>query len=387
MKVLMADSLVGNDYSFCLCSGLNSAGIDVDLVVTEDRQVNTEAAFSLKFWAPSKGQATGKVKKTGLYIKYLMDLLRYIRKNDIKVVHFQFFRRERIEVLFYVLLRMLGVKVVFTAHDIFPHNRRKIDYPLRSLVYRASQGIIAHSEHIKKKLKEEFDVNDEKIFVIPHGDFDYYLPETPVPQSMARKTLGLKKEDQVVLFFGFIKEYKGLDLLLDAFETAAAENPRLKLVIAGMPESEQLQSQYEARIQQMDAGNRVIAHFKFVENEMIPVYFSASDAVALPYKNIYHSGIVHLAYSFAKPLIATKVGDFEECIEEGKSGFLLNQNTAEQFADKLMEAFSNPAKLSEMGEYARHLNETKYSWKNAALLTKMMYEALDPPNKIYSNIA
>ena len=105
-------------------------------------------------------------------------------------------------------------------------------------------------------------------------------------------------------------------------------------------------------------------------------YFIASDVVVLPYRRISHSGIPHLAYTFGRPIIATNVGDFEEVIEEGKSGFVLYSNTQENLSEKIIQAFSDKLKLEEMGKYARNFCATKSTWKDSAESLIPIYEKM-----------
>lgn len=373
-RVIMLDATLGNDYSVCLCLGLSAVGVDVSLVVPENRVVNTSTDFEVKRLMPTKGPGTGGVRKIFPYLKYLTQLSTYVTKNDIGVVHFQFFRRERIESVFFLLLRLLGTSLVYTAHNVLPHESRRLDHLFRFVVYRSAKMIIVHSQHIKKKLAKTFRVNPAKIRVIPHGNFDIYLPEESVSRAEARAHLSLSDEDSIGLFFGFIREYKGLDLLLDAFQAITRHNERLKLVIAGAPQTPELENRYRKKIIQISRNDSILFHPRFIPSEEVATYFLASDIVILPYEEIDHSGIIHLAYSFGRPVIAADVGDFAEMVEDGKSGYLLNENTPQCLAEAMLGAFSDRDRLEEMGAYARHLSETKYSWRNAARHTMSVYE-------------
>jgi glycosyltransferase involved in cell wall biosynthesis len=228
---------------------------------------------------------------------------------------------------------------------------------------------------MKNKLVRDFGVDREKIRVIPHGNFDHYISREPMSKAAARASLGLSEMDNVALFFGFIREYKGLDLLLDAFEHCARYSSPLKLVIAGAPQTTELENHYRRRINQISTDDSIVFHANFIPSEKVATYFVACDVVILPYKEIDHSGLVHLAFSFGRPLIATNVGDFSEVIEEGMSGYLLKENSAQCLSETIVEAFSNGPRLQDMGKYARKLSETKYSWLEIARKTRDLYES------------
>lgn len=377
MRVTMIDALVGNDYSICLCSALHAVGVNVELITPANRVVNLPIDFPVRRWMPTKDPGRGKFWKTIHYFGYLARLIAYVVKNNRgrQIVHFQFFRSERIESLLFPLLRLLGVKLAFTAHNVLPHENSQVDYLFRFIVYTSANLIIVHSEHIKNKLAKNFRIDQEKVKVVPHGNFDHYIPRGPISRFEARASLNLSKTDNVALFFGFIREYKGLDTLLDAFEIYSSKGRQLRLVIAGAAHPPALENHYRRRIDQITSNGSILFHAGFIPSEKVAAYFSACDVVILPYKEIDHSGIVHLAYSFGRPLIATNVGDFAEVIEDGKSGYLLKENSAECLSETMLDAFSDTAHLEDMGNHARKLSETKYSWLEIAKRTRKLYES------------
>jgi D-inositol-3-phosphate glycosyltransferase len=369
----MIDALVGNDYSLILCNALKKEGTDITLVVTEDRKLNGNEVFEIKRWLPSKTKGKSRIDKTVKYFRYLMRLYSYIKKNA-DVVHFQFFRRRRIESLFYYLLSKSGVKLVHTVHDVIPLDESKTDRFFNNIVYKASSRLIVHSEPNKKVLSG-FNIDPAKIYPVPHGNFDVFLTEEMVTRDCARKKLSLTTDAEVLLFFGFIKKYKGLDLLLDAFEIASSKNKKLYLVIAGATDTEELNQHYLSRIGNITSGDRIIYHNRFIDDKEVQVYFQSADLVVLPYKQISHSGVMHLAYSFGRPLIVTDAGDFIFTVTDDKSGFVVSRYEPEVLASVIEEGFSDKQKLEQMSTHILGLNNTKYTWENAARLTKEVYQA------------
>ncbi len=377
VKAVVVDSLVGNDYSLCLCAGLTEAGQEIGLVTVENRESPFAVDYPLMKWAPQK-QGGSKIGKLFQYFGYLWRLYRYAAKQKKygHVLHFQFFRRERVESFYVAFLKMMGIRIVYTAHNIVPHEGTSLDRWLKALVYRSAHAIIVHSNYIKKALLEAFPMPADKIHVIPHGNFDHYLPKEPLSKAAARSRLGLTAENKTLLFFGYIREYKGLDLLLDAFVIAAAIDPELRLVIAGAPHTDALERSSNELIERSGLADRVIFHAKFIPHEDIELYFVSSDLVVLPYKHIYHSGIIHLAYSYGRPSLATNVGDFSETIEQGKSGYILEENSPQALADMILKAVEDPQKLCEMGRYAKSLSSSKYSWTDIGRQTRRVYEVV-----------
>lgn len=377
IKVLMIDSWVGkdgNDYALFLCDALKKAGIDITLVVTDDNKNNGTVDFPFLPLSPSKTKSISKYEKFFKYYQYLLNIYKLIRKEKFDIVHFQFFRRRRIESLYFVMLKLIGIKLAHTVHDVTPLNENKLDHFFTLMVYKTADLLFVHSNSNKRALAQQINLNEDKIKAVPHGDFDKYILDQIVTKPEARKFFGLTKEQNVLLFFGAIKEYKGLDILFNSLALASKKINNLTLIIAGMPDPVELKIEYKNSISKLPKEINVIFHDQFIPNEDIEKYFMASDVVVLPYRRISHSGVLHLAYSFGRPVIATNVGDFQETIDEGKSGFVLSSNSPENLSEKIIQTFSDRVKLEEMGKYARHLSESKYSWKNSADLMKPIYE-------------
>ena len=378
IKVIMIDSWVGkdgNDYALHLCKALKMAGIDITLVVTDDNVDDGTIDFPFLPISPSKTKSVSKYKKLFKYYNYLLNVYKLIRKEKYDVIHFQFFRRRRIESLYFLMLKLIRIKLAHTVHDVTPLNENKLDHFFSLMVYKTADVLFVHSNSNKKAL-QQLKLSEEKIKVVPHGDFDTFIPDRIITKPEARKFFGLTQEQNIILFFGAIKEYKGLDILLNSLSFASDKINNLTLLIAGMPDPIELKFEYTNIISDLPKEINVIFHDKFIPNVDVEKYFIASDVVLLPYRRISHSGVLHLAYSFGRPVIATNVGDFEETIDEGKSGFVLASNSPENLAEKIIQAFSNRPKLEEMGRYARHLSETKYTWEKSAELMKPIYEKM-----------
>ena len=270
----------------------------------------------------------------------------------------------------------MRIKLAFTVHDITPLNNSKLDHLFNLLVYKTADILFVHSNSNKRTLAQKIKLNEEKIRVMPHGDFDNYIPDRIPTKSEAKKIFGLSQEDNVILFFGAIKEYKGLDILLNSLFLSSMKINNLALIIAGLPETVKLELNYKNMISKLPKMIKVIYHTEYIPSTEVAKYFIASDIVVLPYRKVTHSGITHLAYTFGRPVIATKVGDFEESIEEGKSGFMISSLNPENLSEKLIHAFSDKLKLEEMGKYARNFCATKYSWKDSAESLIPVYEEM-----------
>jgi D-inositol-3-phosphate glycosyltransferase len=372
VKIVMIDSLISNDYTFWLCRGLARDGVDVTLITTENRKDMTEK-FTVLPVSPAKGAGQNKLVKFIKYIRFLYWLFFYVKNSQADIIHYQFFRRERIECLYFPLLRLIHKHVFFTAHNILPHEHNFIDYYLRSLVYKSASNIIVHTTGSKDRLLQLFKVNPDKVDIVPAVKPTSGVRNSSVTRAAAREWLHLSPDEKVLLFFGFIREYKGLDLLLAAFDIARANHEGLKLVIAGKPQTPELLERYQTQIRQMKYGDSVIFKAEFIPNEDVDYYFRAADALAVPYKRIDLSGVLQEAFTYSLPVLATNVGNFKELIQPSINGYITENNTPQEFAQLINEAFQDMSVLTQMGKAAFAIDQNYPSWEKIGMLTSELY--------------
>jgi D-inositol-3-phosphate glycosyltransferase len=358
LKVIMIDSLTGNDYSLFLCNELKKCGTDITLFVPRGRRLLGNENFSVKELLPSKQENKSRILKTLSYIKYILILLSCTVKKP-GIIHFQFFRIARIESILFYLMNKLGVQLVYTVHDVEPLNNSRTDAFFNSIVYNSAAALIVHSEINRKMLEKKSP--GFKISVINHGSYKSASDITEISKHCAREKLGLNDENDVILFFGFIKEYKGLDLLFEAFSYAAQENKNLVLIIAGAPETQKINNTYLNMVKSSPASERIIFHNRYIPENEFSTYFKSADVTILPYRNISHSGVLHLSYSFGTPVIVTDTGDLSYLVNKDKTGFTAQRNNPADLADKITAAFSDKEKLLQMGENALKASRTEYS--------------------------
>ena len=370
----MIDSLVNNDYTFWLCRGLSKAQHEVELITVKNRDNETDEPFLVLPASPNKGNGGNKIAKLLEYIYYLIWLLSYIARSRADIIHFQFFRRERIECLYFPIARIFSKTLIFTAHNIIPHEYTKLDIYLRYLVYKSATKIIVHTPGIKEAMLDLYDIDEKKIHVIPA-----VLPvseerDESITREFSRKKLNLADEDQIILFFGYIREYKGLDILLEAFDSVKPTHEKLKLIVAGRPHTPELLQEYTEQIDNLTYRDSIIFIPEFIPEEDVDFYFRAVDAVAVPYKQIYLSGVLQVAFSYGKPILATNVGNFKNVIISGENGFITNNNTPQEFAEIINLAFQDIDHLREMGHKAYEIHENHPDWQEIGILTIALYE-------------
>ena len=268
-----------------------------------------------------------------------------------------------------LILRLMGVKIIWTVHDLKNHNNRhlEIDRFGTTLVVWLAHGIITHCEAAKHEVITAFRLrNADKVFVVPHGNYiDYY--ENKIDRLEARKTLNIPHSSLMFLFLGWIRGYKGVLEMIDTFKQLHYEEAQL--VIAGKPWTEELNELIKQKI----AGHDNV-QFKsgFVPDDQIQVYMNACDVVIFPYRDILTSGAVLLAMSFGKACVAPRKCCIAEVLDNS-GAFLYDPNLEEGLSQAMNSAIQRQSNLLSMGEHNRQLAE-QWSWSRVAEMTLKVYQ-------------
>ena len=253
-------------------------------------------------------------------------------------------------------VKKAGAKVVFICHNIVPHEKQPMGACLTKWVLRKSDSYIVLSEKEKRDL--ETIVKNPDVKVVFHPVYEIF--NTDITPEQSKKELGLNKEN-VVLFFGHIRKYKGLDVLLRAFKIAK-EKVNFKLIVAG--EFYDDQEKYNSLINELGIKDDLLLFDDFIPTDKVGMYFKASDVVILPYISATQSGVIQICYNFDKPVIATRVGGLPEFIDENKTGLLIEPNDPQAVADAIVKFYSENLQ-PEFSENVRIFKQ-KFSWENMA---------------------
>jgi glycosyltransferase involved in cell wall biosynthesis len=213
-------------------------------------------------------------------------------------------------------------KVVCIADNIIPHEKRAGDKAFTQYFIKPVDAFITMSEKVLADLK--LFNNTKPAEYIPHPLYDNFGEK--IPKDLARKNLGIAANEKIILFFGFIRKYKGLDMLLEAMALLKDKMPDLKLMIAG--EYYEDQKQYEEQIEQLGIRDRLILKTTFIADNEIKNYLCASDLVVQPYRNATQSGVTPLAYHFEIPMVVTNVGGLAAMVPHDKVGLVAEPNAA-----------------------------------------------------------
>lgn len=244
-------------------------------------------------------------------------------------------------------------KVVSILDNIIPHEHRPGDKILSKYFVSSIDAFIAMSKSVYDDLKS---LNDKKPCLLsPHPIYDNF--GTAVSREEAIGSLGLDPSSKYMLFFGFIRDYKGLDILLKAVADERIKNSDIKLIVAG--EFYNNSETYFELEKQLGLEGKIIWRTDFIADEQVKNYFCASDIIVQPYKTATQSGVTQIAYHFEKPMLVTNVGGLPEIVPNGKVGYSVEPE-AKVIADAINDFYSN----GRYAEFVENIKEEKkkYSW-------------------------
>lgn len=250
-----------------------------------------------------------------------------------------------------------NTKVVAILDNVVPHEKRPGDVAFTRYFLKPVDAFIAMSQSVLTDLREFEPVKPASL--IPHPIYDNYGPI--VPKTTARAALKLDEGQRYILFFGFIRQYKGLDLLLQAMADERLQRLNIRLIVAG--EFYEDAAPYRQLLQELKLGDRVLMHTDFIPNDAVKNYFCAADLVVQPYKSATQSGISQIAYHFERPMVVTRVGGLVEMVPDGKVGFQCDPEPGDIAA--AVEKYFTDNREGDMTAALR-LEKQQYSWQRLA---------------------
>ncbi len=409
-------------YTHQLGEHLARAGVDVTLITTEDyelkqleRHFKVDYLFTrswvtrLRLWinelrrntsartdrgrkggeaSLARARTVGVVKTGAGYPKLLRNLrlrLRHLRAISYfllrrpDVVHFQWFVNRLQGYRFINLLRRLRIPAVYTAHDVEPHTttsgEERVDL---QRIYDSVAKIIVHAESNKRELLSLFNVDPSKVAVIPHGSYAFLCAPEPLTKDEARERMGVPQGKRVILFFGLIKRYKGLEYLVDAFfKVRESMDDAFLLIVGDVYAGDSEGYEYYSRlIDGLRDRNDVLCIASYVPLETVGYYLAAADVVVLPYTRTYQSGVLLAAYAAGRPVVVTDTGGLGEVVEVGKSGYVVPPRDVKALARGIIDVLADREQLIAMGEHAKYLARRTYAWDGIASRTIELYQSI-----------
>jgi D-inositol-3-phosphate glycosyltransferase len=375
-------------YVLPLASTLASQGVIVDFIGGDDMQ-NTPVARTPKVHYHNlrgdQSETAPLITKIFRVLNYYWKLIRYSAQTDSTIFHIQWLNKfvyfDRTVLSLYY--KILGKKLVFTAHNVNAAERDGSDTLMNRLtlwfMYRTMDHIIVHTQKMKLQLINSFRVEEKRITVVPFG-INNTVPRSQLSRGQARGKLGLSEREKVLLFFGQIAPYKGLEYLLLALAALGARDHGFKLVIAGRVNKgcDAYREKLWTIIQKNGLRDCVVTALNFIRDEDVEVYFKSADVTILPYRHIFQSGVLLLSYSFGLPVIATDVGSLREDVIEGQTGYVCKAQDALDLAEKIRQYFRSGMykNLESSRRKIVELANERYAWERIGEKTCAVYKSI-----------
>lgn len=265
----------------------------------------------------------------------------------------------------------LRLKVLITLHNVTPHEKLfpTVEHIVFTISLRLADGLIVHNYFSKIMVQKLYNAESSKIWVIPHGNFMLYYPNN-VSRRQAKELLGVPKKRNVFLFFGSVMRYKGIDLLLDAFERALQAQKGFFLIIAGSCKNRRLRNLVVTFHKRFPSDSLI--KLRRIRDDEVQIFFKAADIGVIPYRELSTPGSMMLFMSFAKAIIVPKLQPILEMAHENFA-FFFQPNDANSLEKALIKAAQSTT-LTSMGKTAFE-EAKKYDWKKIAEKTIVVYDA------------
>jgi glycosyltransferase involved in cell wall biosynthesis len=340
-------------YDHALCAALARSGARVRLQTSRFAYGGVPAPDGYerveRFYRRGGGAAGSRRRLAAKMAAHVPDMLRYRRAAAAAdVVHFQWLTIQPLDV--HLLPRTRPV--VLTAHDVLPREPRPGQLAAQRRLYERVDAVVVHSEHGRERLTTALGIDPAKVHAIEHGAFEHL---TRVPDARPLPAHLRAVDKPVVLFFGLLRPYKGIDVLLDAWRALDAD---AELWIVGMPRMD---------IASMRAAAPPSVRWipRFVADAELAAFFERADLVVLPYREIDQSGVLFTALAFGASLVLSDVGGFSEVAAQG-AATLVAPGDSDALAAELGRLLAEPAARAALGEGARRAATGRYSWDEIA---------------------
>lgn len=251
---------------------------------------------------------------------------------------------------------LANTKILMICHNVLPHEKKKIDKILTKMVYKNVDFFIVHSEEDLRNLRTL--IPNAKAKQTHHPTYEYFKTGNKIDLHLhSKEELNLNLKNKTILFFGFVREYKGLNYLIEAMPKVL-EKQKVDLLVVG--EFWEDKENYIDQVKQLGIENYVHIIDRYVPNEEVNLYFSVADVVVLPYISATQSGIIQIAYGFDKPVITTNVGGLSDVVKNGKTGYIVPSEDAKALSKAIVSYFEG----NKEREFQANIKKQKdiFSW-------------------------
>jgi glycosyltransferase involved in cell wall biosynthesis len=393
-------------YTYQLCTALAAEGVDVTLVTGKEYELarlphNFQVNNLLDLWSLFDPQASQNahanvwqrrwhklrwtarrgqrairllsawVSLTRTLIELKPDIVQFSK------IHFPF------EAFFLAQMRRRGLTLTQICHEFEMRETQRGLFSLLSMraygdIYKNFSAMFFHAQENCEKFLSLFPFVDErKVHIIPHGNSNWLLKHFSQDHNWdaLRQRYGLQAGQPVVLFFGLLAPSKGIEDLIEAF-ALVRQSSGAKLLIAGYPTKHFNMVELKQKIADLNLAEHVVLDPRYIPLEEVGALMSLATVAVYPYRSSTQSGALQVAYTFGRPVVATMVGGLPEAVEHGRSGFLVPPESPSALAQGILKLVNNRELTMVMGEYARHLSETRFSWRSVAQRMIQVYDGL-----------
>lgn len=347
-------------YDLALCRSIVKASANATLFTCDETPVTGTEGFPVRL--PYRG-IYGRSLAWVRGLRYLLGSLRALpgaRLSGHRVAHFHFFHVGLLEWFNVMLARAVGLRVVITAHDVDGFNQGSSRPWFTRSAYGMASRVIAHSQVARRELVDRLGVPEDKLDVILHGNYVDKVPPA-VTREMARARFGFSPAQRVLLFFGHIKDVKGLDVLLRGFALARAADPSLHLLIAGRVWKSDF-SRYDELIAHLGLAPHCTLHIRYIDDAEAPYFYLCADLVVLPYLRIYQSGVVLEAMSHGSPVLVSDIPGMLEVIDHGRTGFVFKSGDPQHLSQRIAEAFAATGRRAQVAHAGLRAVQERNDW-------------------------
>jgi glycosyltransferase involved in cell wall biosynthesis len=324
--------------------------------------------------------ATSAVRRLAKSCEYVANLVTLgLRFSCFKpdIVHVQYLpfleRGFRFELWFLAWVRRLGIRIVYTVHNVTRQDAPEEGRPLFQRAYRLADALICHGEAARTELERDFQIAADKIWLIPHGPlFDDGPRLTP---QEARSRLGLQQKEPLVLCQGVISEYKGIPFLLDAWKQLKAAGVAGRLLIAGTGD-QRILSEIQETVVAEALSDSVSLWLHFIPVEQLPFLYQAADVLVYPYKAGTTSGALLTGLNYGKAVVATRLPFFLEQLKDGETALLVDYGATDALAGALQTLIQQPQRCAELAGAIKREASKGIGWQEISWKTKRCYQAV-----------
>lgn len=268
---------------------------------------------------------------------------------------------------YYILCKCLKkTKILFICHNVFPHERFPLDKYLTKLTLKQGKCYIVQSKKDADDLKTI--IKNPVFKQTVHPTYNAFKIDN-LSREEARKRLEIEPEKKVLLFFGFIREYKGLKYLIQAMPEIVSKIPDVELLIVGDYSCEEDKKFYTDMVKQCKIENYVKIYDGYIPDREVEKFFAACDLVVLPYISATQSGIVQIAFGFEKPVVVTNVGGLPDVVEDGKTGYVVEPGNSKTLADAINKYFLQNSKEA----FVQKIKEEAFRFDWERIVEKIEY--------------